>query len=72
MAPLRWRERLEAILVARDSVLQRGLLALLRVAQPGVIVTRRALLDEFESPRRVSIVSPSDADPDVFRRLQTS
>ncbi|MBI1737106.1 MAG: glycosyltransferase family 1 protein [Candidatus Rokubacteria bacterium] len=70
MAGFRWAERLETILVRRESVIRRVVAAALRATRPGVVDTRRAMLDRFESHRRVSVVAPSDADLDLFRRLQ--
>jgi hypothetical protein len=70
MIPAYWTARLESILVRRNSVLQRALVRVLRVARPGVIETRQARLDDFATKRRVSLAAPSDTDPDLFRRLQ--
>ena len=71
MPGLRWTERLESILVKRESLLQRTVVAVLRATRPGVVDTRRALLDHFASRRRVSVLASSDTDPDLFRRLQS-
>ena len=65
-----WVSRLEAILVRRNSILPKALGHVLRVVRPGVIETRQARLDDFATRRRVSVVAPSDSDPDLFRRLQ--
>jgi hypothetical protein len=62
---------LDRLLVKRQrTVFERVLLQGIKIARPGWIELRQTALRDFLVTRRVSIVSPSDSDPNLYRRLQ--
>lgn len=54
----------------RRTLVEKGLFEALKVARPKLVQYRKALLSDFLLKLRVSIVSPSDNDPNLYRRLQ--
>jgi hypothetical protein len=59
-----------AALRRRPTLLERAALRAVAELWPGFFETRADELGNFRSKRRVRILSPSDEDPDLYRRMQ--